>query len=403
MDVHPRETRTLVLAAILALAVGAVAGVIGSVAVTTGSVGSLTRVFARSERSERNGPGFFAEELATIGVVRRASPAVVSIVVRSDRPSTPRGSRFEFEDSLEEDGASRFDEPRAREPVGGGSGFLVTSDGLILTNRHVVDIRDAAIAVVLHDNREFPATVVAKDPVHDLAVLRINAGTSLPVLALGAEEDVRIGETVIAIGYALSTFRNTVTKGVVSGVRRNVIAGDRFGTERIDEAIHTDAAINPGNSGGPLLNLRGEVIGMNTAVSIEGQLVGFALPVAIVREALESVVADGRIVRPWLGVRYVAVTPEIAERRSLSVTTGAFLVRGGAGRDAAVVPGSPADRAGLVVDDVITAVDGEPVTDEEPLSRRLRAYRPNDRAALTVYRNGVRREVLVMLGEFPGE
>ncbi|MDO8463168.1 MAG: trypsin-like peptidase domain-containing protein [bacterium] len=407
-----RDQHLLIIAGVIGLIVGGLSGVVGGMLVATGKLGPLTSYFPSAFTEERGDRDVAAvrlsEESSTISVVRAASPAVVSIVVRKDVSRTPRGNFFDFGDLFKlgipltppaRDGADAG--PSLRK-VGGGSGFVVTSDGYIVTNRHVVLDDDAEYAVVLADDRELTATVLDRDPIHDIAILKVSADEPLPVLPLGNSDEIEIGETVIAIGYALSEYRNTVTKGVISGVNRRVIAGNGLGdSEEIHEAIQTDAAINPGNSGGPLLNLRGEVIGMNTAVSQEGQLVGFAIPVNLVTQAVESVVREGRIVRPWLGVRYVMVDVALATDESLPVAYGALIVRGPTPADVAVVPESPADRAGLHVNDLIIAVDGRRVDEVHPLVSHIARASAGATVQITFIRDGSERTIPVTLGEFP--
>ena len=280
----------------------------------------------------------------------------------------------------------------------------MSDDGLIVTNRHVVADETATYKVTLADGKEYDATVLAKDPVLDVALMKIEA-TGLPTLSLGNSDNLYLGQTVIAIGNALAEFGNTVTRGVVSGIGRRVEAGDRRGgfSEVIDEAIQTDAAINPGNSGGPLLNLAGEVVGINTAVSSEAQSVGFAIPINSVKRIIESVQKTGRIVRPWLGVRYQVVTPRLAEANNLPVNYGALILRGQSPDELAVVPGSPADKAGLEENDIILEIDGKKLEDKDSLAKLIGEKNIGDDVALKVLHDGKEKEVAVKLEEFPVE
>ena len=343
------------------------------------------------------------EDSATIDAVSQAVRSVVSIVVKEDLsklynqtgPIGPFGDPFFF--------SSPFgfqSPPSGKQEVGGGTGFIITTDGMIVTNRHVVDSSDAEYTVLMNDGTKYGAAVLARDTVNDVAILKIQADT-LPVLDLGDSDSIKIGQTVIAIGNSLGEFSNTVTKGVVSGINRKVVAGDSRGpSEVIEGAIQTDAAINPGNSGGPLLDLFGKVIGVNTAVSQEGQLIGFAIPINEVKSAIASVREFGRIVRPFLGVRYILISPEFAEANNITgVDHGALIVRGDARTDLAVVPGSPADKAGLVENDIILAVNGEAVTQDRGLAKALAAYKPGDTVALNVFRKGEEIEVSATLIE----
>ncbi len=336
------------------------------------------------------------ESSATVDVVASASPAVVTIVVTQDVSQLyNRTGPFYFEDFL-------YGSPQGgdtKREVGGGTGFLVTTDGMIVTNRHVVEEASAEYTVLLSDGTQYEATVLARDDLNDIALLRIDAD-NLPVLDLGDSDALRIGQTVIAIGNSLNEFRNTVTKGIVSGINRRVVAGGGSFSEVIEEAIQTDAAINPGNSGGPLLDLFGKVVGVNTAVSREGQLIGFAIPVNEVRHIIESVQKNGRIVRPFLGVRYIVLTEEIAQANDIAdVSSGALIVRGETQTDLAVVPGSPADKAGLVENDIILAVNGEEVTRDHSLARILSRYAPGNTVTLTVYSKGETNDREVTLVE----
>lgn len=360
---------------------------------------------------------FTDEEAATIDVVGRANPAVVSIAILQDVSEFSNSATFPFDDFFFEFGNPyeiRLPEPKPRnqrpknnEPqfrqVGGGSGFVIEPNGLIVTNRHVVDNEEAKYMVILSDGKEYEATIVAKDPVLDVALIKIDAA-DLATLPLGDSEKLKLGQTVIAIGNALSEFGNTVTRGVVSGVGRRVEAGDGRGFgEVIDEAIQTDAAINPGNSGGPLLNLAGEVVGINTAVSREGQLIGFAIPINSLKKTIESVQKNGRIVRPWLGVRYQPVTPRLAEVNSLSVTYGALVLRGENPDELAVIPGSPANKAGIVENDIILEINGKKLEDKDSLAKIIGTFSVGDEVAMKILRKGEEKTVKVMLGEFPTE
>ncbi len=346
-----------------------------------------------------------SEEDQVIDVVSRAEPAVVSIIVTKELPRIlnnpfPRDFFFDFP------GFEFFfpqlpqQEPeREKREVGAGTGFLVSKDGLILTNKHVVADEEAEYTVLLNDGTKYDAKVLARDPVLDLALVKID-GDNFPTLELGDSDKVKIGQTVIAIGNALGEFRNTVTKGVVSGVGRTIAAAGEGGSEIIEEAIQTDAAINPGNSGGPLIDLSGKVVGINTAVSVRGQSIGFAIPINEAKRIIESVEKYGRIVRPYLGVRYILLNEEIARMNDLEYDYGALLVRGRRRGELAVVPGSPADKAGLEENDIILEVNGQKIDKGHSLARILARYRPGDRVKLKVYHDGDIKEVEVELGEF---
>lgn len=342
------------------------------------------------------------EDSAAIDAVEKAVPAVVSIVVTQDLSKlyNRTGPLSPWDDFFFGWPLSSGTPSSGKQQIGGGTGFIITTDGMIITNRHVVDQEGAEYTVVLNDNTKYDAQVLARDTVNDLAVLKIKAD-NLPVLDLGDSDKIKIGQTVIAIGNSLGEFSNTVTKGVISGINRRVEAGGSNGSsEVIEEAIQTDAAINPGNSGGPLLDLFGKVIGVNTAVSSEGQLIGFAIPINPVKSVIESVQKNGRIIRTFLGVRYVPLNEEIAKANNISdITYGALIVRGDKQTDLAVTPGSPADKAGIVANDIILEVNGEKVTPERSLAGLLNKYKVGDKVKLKIYHKGNIEEVEVELAE----
>ena len=342
------------------------------------------------------------EESATIAVVERITPAVVSIVVKKERGEVYENSGvlsmspFFYSEPLDEASAEELVE------VSSGTGFFVTTSGYILTNRHVVDEEGVTFFVVMNDGEELSAELVDVDPFQDLAILRVQ-GEGFPIVTLGNSDGIRIGQTVIAIGNTLSEFRNTVTKGVVSGINRTVTAGDSYGTEVIKEAIQTDAAINPGNSGGPLINLLGEVIGINTAVSYEGDSIGFAIPINEATRVIEDVQAFGRIIRPWLGVRYVLVEPDMTTDQNIIYEVGAMIVSGSQPGEVGVFPGSPADLAGLREKDVIIAVNGVSLSEDQALAELISVYHPLDIVQLSVLREGVLMEIELTLAEYDEE
>ncbi len=394
MKDSPSEHRTTIAIAVgISAFIGAIAGAGAAVIITGAAQGSfflgsaiVQEPVMTEQQVEQEIIELIEEESATIAVVERVTPAVVSIVIEVERGSL-LPSELDFFDPyffpsepLTEEEASELVE------VGGGTGFFVTADGYIVTNRHVVSDEGAVFTVVTNDGAELPATVVAIDPFLDIAVLHVQ-GDDFPVVELGHSDNVRIGQTVIAIGNTLSEFRNTVTKGVISGINRRVVAGDSFGdSDVIERAIQTDAAINPGNSGGPLINLLGQVIGVNTAMSFEGESIGFAIPIDDVRKIVDDIRQYGRIIRPWLGVRYVLVTEEIAKEEGLSQTQGALIVKGAYDDEVAVFEGSPADLAGLQEGDIILSVEGEEIVPESSLSQILSAFQPGDVITLMIAR-----------------
>lgn len=336
------------------------------------------------------------EESATTEVVAKTSPAVVSVIATKDfseiygnQPLSPFDFFF----------GQRQQAPSGPQEVSSGSGFIVRSDGLIVTNKHVVSDGQAAYTVVMNDGQKYDAKVLATDPVNDVAIIKVEA-KDLPVVTLGDSDQVKIGESVIAIGNALGQYRNTVTKGVISGKARTVQAGDGGGTsETLNDVFQTDASINPGNSGGPLIDMAGSVIAMNTAIDQQGQLIGFAIPINVVKKDVESVAKSGKIVQPFLGVRYVLITKAMADQNKLPVSEGALISKATNGTDPAVVSGSPADKAGLKENDIITQVNSDKISADHQLVNILAKYKPGDEVTLTIYHAGEKKTVKVTLEE----
>lgn len=342
-----------------------------------------------------------------VSTIEQVNPAVVSVIVTKEVPVYER--YYETFDPWGFFGG--FSVPRVREngteerEVGGGSGFIVSNDGLIVTNRHVVEDNTATYSVLLNDGTAYPVEVLARDPQLDIAILRIDDTLEAPLsfVRFGDSETLRLGETVIAIGNALAEFRNSVSVGVVSGLSRSIVASDSMGrSEQLDQVIQTDAAINPGNSGGPLLNIEGEVIGVNVATSRGADNIGFALPAHVVERVVDSVREYGEIVRPFLGVRYLMVTERIAEMNDLPVEYGALVVRGETREELAVLPGSPADLAGIEENTIILSIDGEELRTVD-LATILRNRAVGETVELRLWQDGEERTVEVTLEQAASE
>ena len=271
--------------------------------------------------------------------------------------------------------------------VGGGSGFIISKNGLILTSQHVVGDSNADYTIILDPESKFPAKVLARDPINDIAILKIQ-GSNFPYLKLGDSRDIQLGQTIIAIGNALGEFHDTVSTGIVSGLSRNITAvgGPSNRAEQLRGLIQTDAAINPGNSGGPLVDIQGRVIGINTAMVMLAQNIGFAIPIDYAKKDLEELGKFGKIRTPFLGVRYILLDEKIAEQNKLSKDHGAMIVREALG-ESAVIPGSSADKAGLKEFDIILECQGEKITIENPLSAILRKCEINDLIELKIFRD----------------
>ncbi len=336
-----------------------------------------------------------------VRAIEMANPSVVSVIVTKDVPVFEQ-----YYETVNPWGLfGGFSVPRIREKgteeqeVGGGSGFLVSSDGLIVTNRHVVEDEDARYSIVLSNGSFYQAEVVDRDTLLDIAVLKISElpEAKLPVVQFGDSESLKLGQFVIAIGNVLAEFQNSVSVGVVSGLSRSIVASDIYGnSEYLNEVIQTDAAINPGNSGGPLLNLDGEVVGVNVATSEGADNIGFALPAHLVKQVVDSVKKYGEIIRSYLGVRYVMINDDIKTAYDIEADFGALLIEGDNGSPA-VDLNSPAEKAGLEAGDVIVRLDGQSLRGKD-LATELRSKSVGQEISLTVIRGDTEEVFVVELG-----
>ena len=341
----------------------------------------------------------------------RVSPAVISIIATKDVPVLEQYFTTPFsQDDLFSQFFPEFNlqVPQLRNPptgggiekkqVSAGSGFLISKDGFIITNRHVVEDKDAEYTAILNDGKKMPAKVIARDQLKDFAVLKVE-GNDFLFLSLGDSDLVKLGQTAIAIGNALGEFQNTVSIGIISGLRRTLTtSGAASGPEELSGVFQTDAAINPGNSGGPLLNLKGEVIGLNTAIAEGAQNIGFVIPINQIRKSLESVKSTGRIIYPFLGIRYSIITPEIKTKNNLSVDYGVLIDKGAQG-EASITTGSPADKAELKEGDIILEFDGSKITIDNPLDKLIQSKKVGDKIVLKILRDDKGQKVEVIFEE----
>jgi serine protease Do len=358
---------------------------------------------------------FTTQESLVVNTVKRVNPAVVSIVITKDVPiieryyeDSPNGTD-PFDDLFGNDlfVPFQFKTPKYREKgtekkeIGGGSGFLVSQDGLIVTNKHVVNDKDVEYTVFTNDGTKYAAEIVAHDPVNDIAVIKIQ-GENLPFLEFANSEKLEVGQSVIAIGNALGEFRNTVSVGVISGLSRSVVAGNGFGySEQLDGVIQTDAAINRGNSGGPLMNLSGQVIGVNVAMATGSENIGFSLPSNLVKNVVDSVKEHGKVIRPFLGVRYLMITPEIKDKNKLTVDYGALILRGESRDELAIMPGSAADIAGIEENDIILEIDGVKIEESKTLASIIQQKNVGDKVKFKILHKGEEKELEIELQEMP--
>jgi serine protease Do len=320
-----------------------------------------------------------AEGEAISAAYKKVSPSVVSVTTKGIADNGPLGT-------------STFE--------GAGTGIIVSSDGYIITNKHVAS--DAQnITVVGNDGTIYrDVEYVGSDPSNDLAFIKIkNAPKTLSSATLADSSKVEVGQKVIAIGNALGEYQNSVTSGIISGKGRPITAGDGTGQsdEQLDNLFQTDTAINPGNSGGPLLNLNGEVIGINTAIAQDAEGIGFAIPINAAKGLVKTLLASHEVKKAYLGVRYLNITPSVAETFKLPIPKGAYIYDSAG---SSVVAGSPADKAGLQNKDIITKINGHDIDTDNGLALLLAAFAPGDKVTLTLQRDGATKTIEVTLGEY---
>ena len=339
-----------------------------------------------------------------VGVVDQTSSAVVAIsIIKNIQqvknvPVDPFGNDFFGQSPFRIQIQQPSGTPIPRE-VGNGSGFIVDSSGLIITNKHVVSDETASYEVTLKNGERMKAKVVASDPLFDLAILKVEK-INLPTLKFADSGKVKVGQTVVAIGNPLGEFPNSVSAGIISGIGRQVQAGNSYTgeVETLNSVIQTDAAINPGNSGGPLLDLSGQVVGVNSATAGSAENISFAIPSNEASRVINDYKKEGRVVRAILGVRYVMITSEIKEQNKLSVDKGALVVSGGI-QAPAVQPGSGAERAGIKEGDIITKVGGNDLTAEKTLQSFIGEKKPGETLVLTILSGGQEKNITVTLTE----
>lgn len=332
-------------------------------------------------RSETDGNQVItADEADLESIVNKVGPTVVSVL------TTKISGSGMFQSTLE----------------GAGTGVIVSADGYVLTNRHVIQDAKSLEIINSEGDRYDDVILIGSDPLNDLAILKIKNAKDLPVAELGDSGTIRVGQRVIAIGNSLGQYQNTVTSGIVSGLGRPVTAAtDELGmnVESLTDLLQTDAAINPGNSGGPLINMAGQVIGINTAIVSDAQSVGFAIPINAARGIIRGVLASGTIQKAYLGVQFVAITPDIRAELGLSEKNGA-LVRTGSDTQSAVISGGPADKAGIREGDIITKVNDRVVGEQGGLGSLIAEFIPGEKVKLTIIRDGRAQEISLTLGSY---
>lgn len=412
MNLDAASKKFLALVAVIGVLSGFIGGTIGYGVARGREVEPLKKI--TDEKT-------YVENSDYISAIQKISPAVVSVIESKSLQTYYQQPNMFFQGDpfFQQFFGQQFQQRQLpqqkqgsakKQKVGGGSGFIVTSDGLVVTNRHVVDDPDADYTVILSDGREFKAQVVSKDTLNDLALIQIKPKDdggpkvdSLPVVEFGDSDGLKVGQRVLAIGNALGEYQNTVTAGIISAKGRQITAGDgRGASETLSGLLQTDTAINPGNSGGPLVNMQGQVIGVNVAVAASANSIGFAIPFNDVRPAVESVQKNGKIVRPFIGVRYQMINEERAKELQLSgVTGGALLLGDETNGEFAVIPGGPGEKAGLKKGDVIIEADGQKLNESYSLQQAIRSKRPGDTVKLKVWTSGNVSEKSLTLTEAP--
>jgi len=373
---------------ILAAAVLSAVLASGGTVLVLDSTGALNRPAGAAASGQLSGPTSHPvtidDSSAVVSAAANVSPAVVRITATGTATDV-------FGGTVPERGV--------------GSGVIYDASGWILTNRHVVETQDQAIAseltVELKDGREFKGTVYGTDTLTDLAIVKVDA-TGLPAAPTGRSADIKVGQLAIAIGSPLGTYTSTVTTGIISATGRTI---DVSADEHLTNLIQTDAAINPGNSGGPLLDAAGQVIGINTAIERDSTGIGFAIPIDIARPIMAQALAGQQLARPYVGIRYIQIDLKVEKDKHLTVDHGALIepTTDAAGKTLpAVTPDSPAAQAGLKAGDIVLEIEGQTVDSEHPLDALLTSYAPGQAVKLTILRDGLQVQVSVTLGTRPG-
>ncbi len=336
--------------------------------------------------------------------IKKIMPTVVTIIISKSLESLEKEIPQDLLPLLSPDSQSLNIPPEAIDAhgmvkIGSGSGFIVDSKGIILTNKHVVADKNSEYAVITNDGKKFKTEILARDPIDDIAILKIIA-KDLPFLELGDSSTLELGQPVLAIGNALGLFKNTVSSGIISGLARSIQAATdpKSPVQEMRGLIQTDAAINPGNSGGPLVTIEGQVVGINAAVVFGAQNLSFSIPVNAAKRDLEDLKNHGRIKRPLLGLRYVSVDENLKEKMKLPVNYGAIILGQGP-LHAGVIPNSPAEKAGLKVKDIVLEINNEKITTEKTIQDFLEELSVGDVLRAKILRGRKEFEVKITLVE----
>ncbi|MDO8536962.1 MAG: trypsin-like peptidase domain-containing protein [bacterium] len=346
------------------------------------------------------------DDAKVVSVIKKVMPAVVSIAIAKHLedlekeipkdlypflPGGPNEPKLKIPPNLID--------KRGMVEIGGGSGFIVDESGIVLTNKHVINDVKAEYTVIMNDGKRFPAEILSRDPINDVAIIKIHA-TKLPIIEMGSAAKLELGESAIAIGNALGIFKNTVSLGIVSGLSRSISAqaDPDAPPQEMRGLIQTDAAINPGNSGGPLVNSEGFAVGVNAAIVFGAQNIGFAIPIDAARRDLDDIKKYGRIRRPLLGLRYMMIDENLKDKMGLPVNYGAFVV-GESPNDPGVVPGSPAEKAGLKEKDLVLEFNSKRLDRDHPIQDFLENMNVGEQVELLVLRGEKQFKVKLALVE----
>ena len=323
-----------------------------------------------------------------VQLAKKVCPAVITIVISKDLPKV--GGFYFLPTEGENVIIPRIEKgKKEKTKIGGGSGFIVSPDGFILTSHHVVADPEAKYTIIAEPTKQYPAKIISKDPINDIAVLKIE-GSNLPYLELGDSDNIELGESVIAVGNPLGEFQDTVSLGIVSGLSRLITAFNGSEASRLKGLIQTDAAINPGNSGGPLINMETQVIGINTAMIMGAQNIGFAIPINYAKRDLEEIKKYGRIRRPFLGIKYIILNKIISNQNKLPIEYGALIMRERLG-ESAIMKGSVAEKIGLQEFDIILEIENEKITEKNSITDVLEKFKIGDELTVKILRK--KREI----------
>lgn len=333
-----------------------------------------------------------------VSIAKKICPSVITIVASRDLPQIEeyyflpiKGEKVAF--------PKKMTETKQKTKIGGGSGFIISTNGYVLTCNHVVDDKEADYTVILDPDHKYPAEILARDPLIDIAILKIEAN-NLPFIKMGNSDNVELGEAVLAVGNPLGEFEDTLSLGIVSGLSRKITAYNGFNSNatNLRGLIQTDAAINPGNSGGPLVDMNGKVIGVNSAMIAGAENIGFAIPINYIKDDLAEVKNTGKIKRPFLGIKYILLNDEIAETNKLDYNYGALVVREMFG-ESPVAKSSAAEKAGIKEYDIVLEINGEKITQENPLSHILTNFQVGEKVEVKIARKKSIKLVDVILKE----